>query len=80
MAESTRFGGKYVYFCPMGLTCFVSPVLEDEEATAKLTVGPFLMVDRQDYIACDLEGQMGLCGQPLLNVTALLDRIPFFPA
>ena len=80
MAESTRFGGKYVYFCPMGLTCFVSPVLEDEEATAKLTVGPFLMVDRQDFIACDLEGQMGLCGQPLLNVTALLNRIPYIPA
>ena len=80
MTESTRFGGKYIYFCPMGLTCFVSPILENEEATAKLTVGPFLMVDRQDYIACDLEGQMGLCGQPLQNVTALLDNIPYVPA
>ena len=45
MAEAARFGGKYIYFCPMGLTCFVSPILEDEEVTAKLTVGPFLMVD-----------------------------------
>ena len=80
MTESTRFGGKYIYFCPMGLTCFVSPILENEEATAKLTVGPFLMVDRQDYIACDLEGQMGLCGQPLQNVAALLDNIPYVPA
>ena len=80
MAESTRFGGKYIYFCPMGLTCFVSPVLEDEEATAKLTVGPFLMVEKQDYIACDLEGQQGLCGQPLQNVVDLLDRIPYVPA
>ena len=80
MTESTRFGGKYIYFCPMGLTCFVSPILENEEATAKLTVGPFLMVDRQDFIACDLEGQMGLCGHPLENVTALLDQIPYVPA
>ena len=80
MAEAARFGGKYIYFCPMGLTCFVSPILEDEEVTAKLTVGPFLMVDRQDFIACDLEGQMGLCGHPLENVTALLDQIPYVPA
>ena len=80
MAEAARFGGKYIYFCPMGLTCFVSPILEDEEVTAKLTVGPFLMGDRQDFIACDLEGQMGLCGHPLENVTALLDQIPYVPA
>ena len=80
MAEAARFGGKYIYFCPMGLTCFVSPILKEEEVTAKLTVGPFLMVDRQDFIACDLEGQMGLCGHPLENVTALLDQIPYIPA
>ena len=34
MTEAERFGGKYIYFCPMGLTCFVSPVLEDEEEVA----------------------------------------------
>lgn len=27
MTEAERFGGKYIYFCPMGLTCFVSPIL-----------------------------------------------------
>ena len=27
MTEAARFGGKYIYYCPMGLTCFVSPLL-----------------------------------------------------
>ena len=74
-----RFGGKYIYFCPMGLTCFVSPILEDEEVTAKLTVGPFLMVDRQDFIACDLEGQMGLCGHPLEKCDGAAGSDPLCP-
>ena len=45
MTEAARFGGKYIYFCPMGLTCFVSPILGGEALAAKLTVGPFLMVE-----------------------------------
>ena len=75
-AEAARFGGKYVYFCPMGLSCFVSPILGSEEIQAKLTVGPFLMVDREDYIACDLEDRLHLSGPALEAVTAVLDQIP----
>ena len=54
MTEAERFGGKYIYFCPMGLTCFVSPILGEGGAEAKITVGPFIMVEKQDFIACEL--------------------------
>lgn len=54
MIESERFGGKYIYCCPMGLTCFVSPILGEFTSCARITAGPFLMVDREDYIACEL--------------------------
>ena len=79
MTEAARFGGKYIYLCPMGLTCFVSPILGDRDIEAKITVGPFLMVERQDYIACDLEEQLGLTGQDLERVTAALEPIPYIP-
>ena len=79
MTEAERFGGKYIYFCPMGLTCFVSPILGNEHVEAKLTVGPFLMVDQQDYIACDLAEQLHLSGEPLERVSRELDRIPCIP-
>lgn len=78
MTEAERFGGKYIYFCPMGLTCFVSPILGSEHSEAKLTVGPFLMVDREDYIACDLKEQMRLYGDPLEGVIRALQKIPSF--
>ena len=79
MTEAARFGGKYIYLCPMGLTCFVSPILGDRAIEAKLTVGPFLMVERQDYISCDLEEQMGLTGETLEQVVEALTPIPYIP-
>ncbi len=80
MAEAERFGGKYVYFCPMGLTCFVSPILGRSGSEAKITVGPFLMVDRADYVACDLCGQLGVSGGTLARVEQELEAVPFVPA
>lgn len=80
MTEAERFGGKYIYFCPMGLTCFVSPILGSEHTEAKLTVGPLLMVDTEDYISCDLQEQLGLWGDPLQGVIQTLENIPYIPA
>lgn len=64
MTEAERFGGKYIYFCPMGLTCFVSPILGSEGSEAKITVGPFLMVEKADYAAWELSEQMKLRKKP----------------
>jgi len=55
LREAERFGGKYIYYCRMGLTCFTSPILGQHGAQAQITAGPFLMGDVQDYIAYDLE-------------------------
>ena len=54
MAEAERFGGKYIYYCPMGLTCFISPIVGDVGSCARITAGPFLMVEKDDYADCEL--------------------------
>ena len=76
MTEAERFGGKYIYFCPMGLTCFVSPIIGDVTTTAKITVGPFLMVEPQDFIDCELTEELQLDPTTLSDVIRLLPRIP----
>ena len=53
---SMRFGGRYVYFCTMGLTFFTSPVIGEDGMIGRLTAGPLLMVDDQDYMTYDLNG------------------------
>lgn len=77
MTEAERFGGKYIYFCPMGLSCFVSPIVGQMGSAAKITVGPFLMVDIEDYIAYDLEEMRKLDASSIERVCHALKNVPF---
>ena len=77
MKQAERFGGKYSYFCPMGLTCFVSPIMGEETGLAKITVGPFLMVDRDDYVHIDLREAARFSGAQRRLISDALDHIPF---
>lgn len=76
MNEAERFGGKYIYFCPLGLTCFVSPILGSEGSEAKITVGPFLMVERADFIECDLSMRISLSQPQIEAASAELENVP----
>lgn len=77
MSEAERFGGKYIYYCPMGLTCFVSPILGSDGVAAKITVGPFLMVEKEDYIECDLGELVELTEEKSALLSHELSRIPY---
>lgn len=79
MTEAERFGGKYIYFCPKGLTCFVSPILSEDGAQAKITVGPFIMVERQDFIDCELIENARLTGETLERAIAVVEEVPLAP-
>ena len=79
MTEAERFGGKYIYYCPQGLTCFVSPILGEVKSSAKITVGPFLMVDRQDYIVCELTDLLGLRPRQMEAACRVLEQVPCVP-
>ena len=52
--EAERFGGKYIYNCPKGLTCISTPVQTDFDTIGYITAGPFLMVEPEDYMQCEL--------------------------
>ena len=77
--EAERFGGKYIYFCPAGLTCLVSPIMGQYGSAAKITAGPFLMVDENDYIAFDLEERLKLSPIKVTEVMKLIRQLPFIP-
>ncbi len=77
MRQAERFGGKYIYFCPMGLTCFVSPIMGEELGLAKVTVGPFLMVERDDYVNIDLRETAHLTEEQLQLAAETLSRLPY---
>lgn len=80
MTESVRFGGKYIYFCPMGLTCFVSPIFGEETIEARITVGPLLMVEPQDYLRFDGREHLRLEPETLEEVARELEQVPYVHA
>lgn len=74
MVEAERFGGQYIYFCPQGLNFFVSPILGSHGSAARITAGPFIMVDRQDFLACEVAERPGT---DLQAVYPVLEHIPY---
>jgi len=52
--QAERFGGKYVFFCKMGLTHWVTPVPIGENENGALIAGPVLMLDPEDFLFEDI--------------------------
>ena len=75
--QSERFDGKYIYFCPAGLTCFTSPVISVNTTTAQFVVGPFLMVDKQDFLDLDLNEFLHFLPTQIQKILLYLDKIPY---
>jgi len=80
MQSAERFGGKYIYFCSMGLTCFTSPILGPHGSVAQLIVGPFMMVDLADYIAYDLIEGANVQREKIPTLTHAAAEIPYVAA
>lgn len=47
---SERFGGRYIYSCPSGLTFFCSPILAGGTIAGGLVAGPVLLSDVDDCL------------------------------
>lgn len=75
--QAERFGGKYIYFCPSGLTWFVSPLLDEGTRSALLMAGPFLMISSEDYLHNDLNEVLKLPGDRLDEAREILQKIPY---
>lgn len=46
--QADRFGGKYVFFCHLGLTHWVTPIYKDGELNGGVVAGPVMMVKHAD--------------------------------
>lgn len=76
--EAERFGGKYIYSCPMGLTCIATPVQTDCDTIGYVTVGPFLMVEREDFLQCELDTYVADPDQ-LQRARETISEVPYVP-
>lgn len=48
--ESERFGGRYIYFCPMGMGCFSAPIILGGKIVGALSAGPVMVMEPEDLV------------------------------
>ncbi|MDO4572264.1 MAG: helix-turn-helix domain-containing protein [Clostridia bacterium] len=80
MNSAARFGGKYIYFCPVGFACFVSPIIVLDRIDAKITVGPFLMVVPEDFVAYELRILLQATDAQCRSINDILLAMPYVPS
>ena len=52
--QAERFGGSYIFFCPIGLVHWASPILRGGMMQGAILGGPVLMIDRKEYFEEEL--------------------------
>lgn len=58
--QAERFGGKYVFFCPMGFVHWASPLIINDTFFGAFIGGPVLMVDPDEFMLKDIIKENGL--------------------
>ena len=72
---SEKEDGKYIYECPLGLSCITSSVISSEKGT-RLTLGPFLMEDKEDFLDYDLTEVMNLDPKKVEGIRGRIGPVP----
>ncbi|HBQ63848.1 MAG TPA: hypothetical protein DD727_02775 [Clostridiales bacterium] len=73
--QAERFGGRYVYFCPLGLVYWASPVTRDGAIVATLVGGPALMVEPDDFLLIDIGKKEQLTEKQIAEVKNLVNKM-----
>jgi two-component system response regulator YesN len=74
--QAERFGGKYVYFCPMGLVHWASPITNNNDIRGALIGGPISMVDPEQFLLEDLIRKNNINDEDLQIITEYAHQVP----
>jgi two-component system response regulator YesN len=74
--QAERFDGKYVYFCPVGLVFWASPLTPGNTFRGALIGGPVLMVDPEEFLLDDLIKKSGIAERQLQMLHQYIERVP----
>ncbi len=77
--QAERFGGKYIFFCPLGLVHWCSPISSGGMVRGYLLCGPVLMVEPDDFLIEDLLLKNQIDSKYLDSLRENLNTIPVIP-
>ena len=74
--QAERFGGKYVFFCPMGFVHWASPIIVNDTLSGAFIGGPVLMVDPDEFMIEDIIKKNGLTDEQVCELKEYINRVP----
>lgn len=76
MYQAERFGGKYIFFCPMGLVHWVSPIWADTSIKGAVLGGPVQMVEPEEFLLEDIFKKNGMDKKCLAEINRYIEKVP----
>jgi two-component system response regulator YesN len=73
---SERFGGKYVFFCPMGLVHWASPIISEGTMKGAVLGGPVQMVESDEFLIEEILQKNHIKGSKLVEIRQHITEIP----
>ncbi|MCL2093536.1 MAG: AraC family transcriptional regulator [Treponema sp.] len=73
--QARRFGGRYIFFAPSGLTYCAVPLLDEKgKMLSGVLAGPFIMTSYEDFIRYDIQHRYSL-GAPEIEALSRAVRV-----
>jgi len=77
--QAERFGGKYIYFCPVGFVHFASPLMSGDELKGAIVSGPVLIVDAEEFFFEDILKKYPISKNHYYDLSRELKAVPYLP-
>lgn len=74
--QAERFGGKYIFFCPMGFVHWAAPITIEDTLFGAFIGGPVLMVDPDEFMLNDIIKENGLSDEHLHELNGHISKVP----
>jgi len=75
MFQAERFGGRYIYSCPSGMTYFSAPIIVGSAVAGALVAGPVLIMEAEDLLD-DIIERRGIPSGGIRPVRQFLTNLP----
>lgn len=73
-SQAKRFGGSFIYLCPVGFMHWASPLLSSGRPVGIFVGGPVLSIDREDAVDSIIKSSQGTIS--VLEAQGFVDSIP----
>lgn len=73
--QAERFGGQYIFFCPLGVVHWASPITADGMLKGAVLGGPVHMIEPEEFLLSELFGKY-FQGEQLSTAIEMAKKIP----